>query len=346
MAFKNKLSKNKKYLAIIIPSVAFTTLVLLICCCCCLFLILLPENSIEQNDVRGTYTEQEEEKKIDSGESDNSANSETLSEETNSQEKGSEQRDTSNAGENQIGDGIDDQTIREEYELVKVIDGDTIKIMYDGEEVNVRFIGVDAQESTTRLECFGKEATNYMKDKLKDADKIRLEFDESQGMRDKYNRLLGYIYYEDQNLNNQIIRDGYAYEYTYDDPYIYQEQFLESERYARQNNLGIWGDVCESPTPTITPVPQPTNTPLPQPTEQNQIQSTPIPTATPVPTESITGACMYECDGPDRDCADFSTQNQAQDFFECCGFTATNDPMRLDGRYNSVDDGIVCESLP
>ena len=49
------------------------------------------------------------------------------------------------------------------------------------------------------------------------------------------------------------------------------------------------------------------------------------------------GSCKYSCTGPDLDCSDFSSHAEAQAFFNCCGFTATNDPMRLDGRGNSVD---------
>lgn len=57
-------------------------------------------------------------------------------------------------------------------------------------------------------------------------------------------------------------------------------------------------------------------------------------------TESI---CKYSCVSPDRDCSDFSSHREAQDFFECCDFTATDDPMKLDSL--GVGDGVACESL-
>lgn len=54
-------------------------------------------------------------------------------------------------------------------------------------------------------------------------------------------------------------------------------------------------------------------------------------------------SCQYSCD-EDRDCSDFRNHRQAQDFFSCCGFTADNDPMKLDSL--GEGNGIACESLP
>lgn len=56
------------------------------------------------------------------------------------------------------------------------------------------------------------------------------------------------------------------------------------------------------------------------------------------------GKPTYSCTGPDLDCPDFSTHAEAQAFFESCGFSATNDPMRLDSQ--GVGDGIACVNLP
>lgn len=53
-------------------------------------------------------------------------------------------------------------------------------------------------------------------------------------------------------------------------------------------------------------------------------------------------SCQYSCDD-DRDCSDFSSQSRAQDFFECCGFSASYDPMKLDSI--GEGNGVACESL-
>lgn len=70
-----------------------------------------------------------------------------------------------------------------------------------------------------------------------------------------------------------------------------------------------------------------------------------IPEPTPQPEPSPVSACLYSCTSPDKDCSDFSSHAEAQQFFDCCGFSATNDPMRLDGKGNTVDDGIACENI-
>ncbi len=61
-------------------------------------------------------------------------------------------------------------------------------------------------------------------------------------------------------------------------------------------------------------------------------------------SQQRTISCQYSCTGSDKDCSDFSTHEEAQEFFDCCGFTASNDPMKLDSV--GVGDGIACESLP
>ncbi len=55
-------------------------------------------------------------------------------------------------------------------------------------------------------------------------------------------------------------------------------------------------------------------------------------------------SCKYSCTGSDKDCSDFSTHKEAQDFFNCCGFTATKDSMKLDSV--GVGDGVACEAIP
>jgi hypothetical protein len=70
---------------------------------------------------------------------------------------------------------------------------------------------------------------------------VRLEADASQGERDTYGRLLRYVWREDGlHFNDWMIRNGYAFEYTYNKPYKYQATFKEAQRYASDNNLGLW----------------------------------------------------------------------------------------------------------
>ncbi len=125
-------------------------------------------------------------------------------------------------------------------EVLAITDGDTIKILYKENEEKVRLIGINTPETN---ECFNQEATNKMKSLVEDKN-VRIEFDKTQRERDKYNRLLLYIWEGDNFINDIMIREGYAHEYTYNLPYKYQDQFKKAENEARENENGLWGGVC------------------------------------------------------------------------------------------------------
>ncbi len=134
------------------------------------------------------------------------------------------------------------------YSVIRVVDGDTIVVDINGNIEKLRLIGLDTPETVDPrkpVQCFGVEASNKAKELL-EGKKVKLENDISQGERDKYNRLLRYVYLEDGTLFNKLmIESGYGHEYTYVIPYKYQEEFMKAETYARENNLGLWNpDVC------------------------------------------------------------------------------------------------------
>jgi micrococcal nuclease len=130
------------------------------------------------------------------------------------------------------------------YKVVSVSDGDTIKVMMDKKIETIRLIGVDTPETVDPrrpVQCYGREASNFTKKTLANAN-VKLESDIISGDRDKYKRLLRYVFLEDgQNFNQVLIEDGYGHEYTYQSqPYKYQEIFKKSEINARENSRGLW----------------------------------------------------------------------------------------------------------
>ncbi len=137
--------------------------------------------------------------------------------------------------------------LKEKYKVVKVIDGDTVDVLIDGKVERLRLIGINTPETLDPrkpVECFGIEASNKAKELLTDK-YVFLESDPSQGERDKYQRLLRYVFFENgESFNLQMIQEGFAHEYTYDLPYKYQIQYKEAEKYARENKIGLWGDIC------------------------------------------------------------------------------------------------------
>ena len=126
------------------------------------------------------------------------------------------------------------------YLCTRVIDGDTIAIEINYKQEKVRLIGVDTPETVhpnKPVEYFGKEASQFTKS-LVEEKKVRLEYDQQQ--RDKYGRLLAYVYLEDGTfLNEEIIRQGYGFAYT-KYPFKYLEQFRQYEKGARENKRGLW----------------------------------------------------------------------------------------------------------
>jgi micrococcal nuclease len=112
--------------------------------------------------------------------------------------------------------------------VVRVIDGDTVDVRLDGQVVRMRLIGIDTPEVVDprqSVQCFGREASNKAHELL-DGQTVALEADPSQDDKDRYGRLLRYVWLSDGRLFNQeMVAQGYAFEYTYDLPYKYQAEF-------------------------------------------------------------------------------------------------------------------------
>ena len=139
---------------------------------------------------------------------------------------------------------IDSQT---KYEVLNVVDGDTFDIKIDNKKVRVRMLGIDTPETVDprkTVQCFGKEASNKTKELLSNHS-VYLETDNSQSLEDKYNRILAYITREDGlKINEYLLSNGFAHEYTYKIPYERQKEFKKLEKEARVNKAGLWGDLC------------------------------------------------------------------------------------------------------
>ncbi len=128
--------------------------------------------------------------------------------------------------------------------VVRVVDGDTIELENGGK---VRYVGVNTPESVDprrKVECFGKEASAFNKN-LVEGKRIRLERDISD--RDKYGRLLRFVYLEDGTLVNEVlVREGYAHASPYTPDISKKELFREAEMDARIHTRGLWSpDTCD-----------------------------------------------------------------------------------------------------
>ena len=130
-------------------------------------------------------------------------------------------------------------------EFSKCIDGDTFKVVLNEKEVTVRLLAVDTPESVhpnKEKEYYGEEASEFTCNLLKNANKIELEYDSNSEKYDKYERVLAWVFIDGKLLQDEIIKNGYGrVAYLYDD-YKYTNILLNSEKHAKDNNLGIWVD--------------------------------------------------------------------------------------------------------
>ncbi|WP_066638451.1 thermonuclease family protein [Desulfolucanica intricata] len=126
--------------------------------------------------------------------------------------------------------------------VTRVVDGDTVEVLLNGKEEDVRLIGVDTPETkhpTKPVEPYGPEASAFTKKNL-EGKKVYLEFDAQQ--RDNYGRLLCYLYLEDGTFYNaELIRQGYAQVLTVPPNVRHSDMFVQLQREARENNRGMWG---------------------------------------------------------------------------------------------------------
>ncbi len=125
--------------------------------------------------------------------------------------------------------------------VVDVVDGDTIKYQKWDEIITVRMIGIDTPE---RWEAWYSEASEYLSEKILWKE-VSIEFDESQWMYDRYDRVLAYIFLEEENINWDMVNSWYAEEYTYNKAYKYQKEFQTYEENAIRFERGIWEDYEE-----------------------------------------------------------------------------------------------------
>ena len=127
--------------------------------------------------------------------------------------------------------------------VTRVVDGDTIHVAINGRDETVRLIGIDTPETVDPRQpvgCFGKEASNHTKELLPKGTAVRLVRDVEA--RDRYDRLLAYVYRVDDGLfvNLALARDGYADLLTYPPNVAHVDDFTAAVKDARDHNRGLW----------------------------------------------------------------------------------------------------------
>ncbi len=113
--------------------------------------------------------------------------------------------------------------------VVGVTDGDTIKVLHNGQEINIRLYGIDCPEKS---QAYGKKAKEFAIDAV--AGKIiQMEI---KGL-DRYGRNIAVISYNSHSLNEELLRAGLAWHYK---KYSKDQRYAELEEEARKEKRGLW----------------------------------------------------------------------------------------------------------
>lgn len=126
----------------------------------------------------------------------------------------------------------------------RVVDRDTIQVWLCGRAEKVRLIGVDTPETVDPrkpVQYFGREASAFTM-RLVPGQHVILRDDPMDQNRDRYHRLLRYVFLQDGTfVNAEIIRQGYGFAYT-KYPFSLTEEFRALEREAREQGRGLWAE--------------------------------------------------------------------------------------------------------
>lgn len=150
-----------------------------------------------------------------------------------------------NDGGERDGTGADPATgvaagERVQAEVLRVVDGDTIEVALGGRTEDLRLIGVDTPETVkpgAPVDCFGPEASEFSK-RLLSGEQVELRFDRE--LRDRYDRLLAYVYLDDTFVNAELIRGGYARTLEIAPNTSEAEQLGRLEQAAGEAGAGLW----------------------------------------------------------------------------------------------------------
>lgn len=136
------------------------------------------------------------------------------------------------------------QTENDFYQVVSVTDGDTIKVIIDNKTETVRVANINTPESVDPrrpVECMGEEASQKMLEIVSDK-KVKLETDQTQKDKDRYGRLIRFVFLEDgTDVGLKLIQLGFAQSSPYGDtPHKYLENYKTAHDEAQKNQVGLW----------------------------------------------------------------------------------------------------------
>lgn len=132
--------------------------------------------------------------------------------------------------------GIDPFSKKIDAQLISCVDGDTVVLKFDNQDETIRLLAVDTPE---RRQPYYQVASDFTCKLLEDSHQIQLEIDKNASY-DSYNRLLVWLWIDDELLQEKLVEAGLAkVAYLYDD-YKYTDNLIELQEKAMKNKINLW----------------------------------------------------------------------------------------------------------
>ena len=136
---------------------------------------------------------------------------------------------------------------------LKTSDGDTMRAVLAGENIRIRFLGINTPEVSGEdkvEEPYGNEALAYTKKRLDEAKKIEIEYDTVADKEDRFGRKLAWIWVDDELFELELLEQGLAKTYMLKNDYKYAQELKAAERKAKNAKLGVWSENTSVAKPT------------------------------------------------------------------------------------------------
>lgn len=127
--------------------------------------------------------------------------------------------------------------------LSNCVDEDSARFMLGVEEINVKFLGIESDETIKddeTDEINGSYVSNYVCETLKSAKKIEIQYEPNIEKEDKFGRIQAWVVIDGILLQEDLVKNGYARVMYIKDEYTYADDLKTAQEYAKLNNLGLW----------------------------------------------------------------------------------------------------------
>ena len=118
--------------------------------------------------------------------------------------------------------------------LSNCVDSESARFILGVVEIKVKFLSIQG------VSVDDIDINKYVCDKLSSAKEIKIEYEPSEPSEDSFGRIQAWVFVDNSLLQEDLLKNGYAKILSVSDDYLYSEKVKEAQKYAKENNLGIW----------------------------------------------------------------------------------------------------------